>query len=470
MIDAVILSSILNCLSIAFVAIISLFVSSKARTPYFTSWIITHVCMLSFMLLSLYPPSEKILPLKLLALLLVVACVWFAEETAHRLRHKRWPRIPVSIAIAMVLAFSLVMLARGGSANQFLTLPAIAVSISLIRLGLVFVRPVDFLGSSIAIYGIGWPVILIGCLPFFYPLFHGTSFEWIGSGTAAVLHLLGGIGMIIFIMEEKEKNIRSLLEENLALHREQIETLKEADRLKDDFLSIIGHELRSPLTTMLGFNDILLRGVEDKAEQQAHCEKIRQAGQRLRRLVDDLLEFSKLESQTMRFDLGEEDLCETISEAVESFAVLARKKGTELVLDLPEGEVLVRVDNGRITQVLTNLLDNALKFSPEGGRIWINLVEKADEFLVEVRDEGIGISEEDGEKIFSRFYQVSGGNQRQHQGVGLGLAIAKGIVLAHGGRIGVKSETGKGSRFWFTIPLQTRIPTHPLPNEILPHA
>ncbi|HBN09075.1 MAG TPA: hypothetical protein DD435_10655, partial [Cyanobacteria bacterium UBA8530] len=308
-------AGLINIFAVAFVILVSLLVAKRTPEAFFSAWIKNHFTVLGFMVFQLFPGCEHSIRLSLVTLLFVLGGAWYSVQTADLLQERAHSRPLLLAFLLFLLGLGLALMLCGAPHNSIFIAPAIALSVSLIRLGLIFIRPVNFMGGFVAVYSIGWPLILVGCLPFFYPFFHGTPLEWIGPGTAAVLHLLGGTGMVIFILEKKGESIRALLDENLALHREQIETLKQADRLKDEFLSVIGHELRSPLAVMLGYNDILLMGSGNPEENRAYSEKIKQAGMRLRRLVDDLLEFTKLESQTMRFDFSQVDLCETVEEA-----------------------------------------------------------------------------------------------------------------------------------------------------------
>jgi signal transduction histidine kinase len=256
--------------------------------------------------------------------------------------------------------------------------------------------------------------------------------------------------MVVFLLEKKEE--------------EKIAALKEADRLNDEFLSIVSHEFRSPLTSISGYVDILDRGFDGdlNEEQKKHISKIQQGSKILLRLVEDILDFSKLESSTLKFDYVNNDLYETVENVIGITAPQAQRAEVEIEALLPEDPLNIRLDPGRIGQVMTNLIENALKHTPPGGKITIVTEEKVGKVLIKVQDTGSGIRNSDLPKIFSRFYQVDLSNTRRHKGVGLGLAIAKAIVEAHGGEIGVESEVGKGSTFWFTLPFILIIGTNPL--------
>lgn len=231
--------------------------------------------------------------------------------------------------------------------------------------------------------------------------------------------------------------------------------LTELDRMKDVFLSMITHELRTPLTVMNGLAETLEAGVYGPLTP-AQSDRVRQIieqGERLRQLVNDLLDLSKMEAGMMR--LRREPLDpHTMAEAVVAqLTPVAERAGVELInrvrRDLPE----VFCDGQRVEQVLTNLVGNALKFTPCGGSITLGARAAGEEAIFEVEDTGCGIAEEAREKIFDKFFQLHPDKDDRTKGTGLGLAIVKHLVELHGGRVGVESEVGAGSRFYFSLPL-----------------
>jgi signal transduction histidine kinase len=180
--------------------------------------------------------------------------------------------------------------------------------------------------------------------------------------------------------------------------------------------------------------------------------EIQVGARRLEGLIDDLLDFARLEAGTFRLMPREADLCEKVREVVEVFAVQANQHRRQLEVELPEDPVVVCADHPRLGQVLINLITNALKFTREGGHVRVAVRCDQHEIRVAVEDDGIGIAAEHQPKLFERFYQVEPTTTRAHGGAGLGLSIAKALVEAHGGSIGVKSVPGNGATFWFTLP------------------
>ncbi len=242
----------------------------------------------------------------------------------------------------------------------------------------------------------------------------------------------------------------------LKAHAEELrrayEELQEADRLKDEIVQNVSHELRTPLTFIKGYVDLLLDGSMGpltEAQREA-MEIIAEKTNLLSRLVGDIVTLQRIERGTLRFEAV--DVVALARVSVQSFQLTASQAGLEFILEDPGAPVIVWGDRERLSQVLDNLLHNAVKFSPNGGRITVRVQDLEDRVQVSVQDTGIGIPSDKLERIFERFYQVDGSTKRRFGGMGLGLAIVKRIVEAHGGQVWVESELGKGSTFYFTIP------------------
>jgi PAS domain S-box-containing protein len=234
----------------------------------------------------------------------------------------------------------------------------------------------------------------------------------------------------------------------------RIRALEDLDRLKTNFINAASHELRTPLSAILGFAEFL----EDElggpltSEQRGFVAEIQAGTRRLQRLVDDLLDFARVEAGSFQLVWRPANLTDLAKEEASSLRPQAQARGLEVELDLPASPVRLPMDAMRVGQVLLNLLANAIKFTPPGGRVRLSLEEDEEEATVAVQDTGIGIPAEHLPRLFQKFYQVDPSTTRSHGGAGLGLAISKAIVEAHGGRIGVLSQPGQGSTFWFTLP------------------
>jgi two-component system phosphate regulon sensor histidine kinase PhoR len=231
-----------------------------------------------------------------------------------------------------------------------------------------------------------------------------------------------------------------------------ITELKRLEMVRKDFVANVSHELKTPLTSISGFAETLLVENPENQTVQEFSRIIYDEAQRLARLVNSLLQLSRLESAEANLKMERLDLVECVKYALEGVEPSLTAKQIMVHLDFPPGEVVAAADRDLLTQVLVNLLDNAIKHSPEGAAIRIGLEEQEDEVLVTVTDKGPGIAQEERNRIFERFYRVDKARTRRDGGAGLGLSIVKHIVEIHGGRVGVESRPGQGSNFYFTLP------------------
>jgi len=240
--------------------------------------------------------------------------------------------------------------------------------------------------------------------------------------------------------------------------QQDVEDLRKLDELKSDFVAVVSHELRAPLTSIISYGETLLQGrVGHLVPQQQHAiEVICQSAHEQLRIVDDLLDLSRLEAGRMTLHVEEVPLASVVDEALQTAVPMAESKKQHLVNQVSADLPLVRADPNRVRQILLNLITNGIKFTPAEGRIAITAEVIANELQVAVRDTGIGIAPEHQHLIFDKFTQVERPLTRQYPGAGLGLPIARLLVELHGGRIWVESAPGQGSTFYFTLPLANR--------------
>ncbi|MFQ5663417.1 MAG: ATP-binding protein [Terriglobia bacterium] len=237
----------------------------------------------------------------------------------------------------------------------------------------------------------------------------------------------------------------------LVLH--DISDLRRLERVRRDFVANISHEFKTPLTAIQGFAETLLGGaMEDKQNSQRFLEIIRDHAARLGRLTDDLLKLSQIEAGKLDLDFRTVPVSELIEPCLETTGLQASQKRLTLRVVCPAGLPAVRGDVGCLREVLQNLLDNAVQYTPPGGRITVRASAGDAQVLIAVSDTGIGIPHGEQGRIFERFYRVDAARSRQVGGTGLGLSIAKHLVEAHGGRITVESEVGHGSTFSVFLP------------------
>ena len=237
--------------------------------------------------------------------------------------------------------------------------------------------------------------------------------------------------------------------------QEQIERLEALDGMKDQFLGILSHELRTPINAIMGFSSMLADEVMGPLTpaQAPYVDKILASSETMLQLVSDLLDMSRVHAGKFSVDVAPMDFAGVTREALTTIEVLAKVKDQVLVDALPPGALPLAGDSLRVGQIVTNLLSNAIKFTPRGGTITVRARTERQMLLCEIEDNGIGILAEDLATVFATFTQVDMSNTRQAGGTGLGLSICRALVACHGGTIGVRSEPGQGSTFWFTLPL-----------------
>ncbi len=238
----------------------------------------------------------------------------------------------------------------------------------------------------------------------------------------------------------------------VALH--DITELRRLERIRRDFVANVSHEFKTPLTAIQGFAETLLAGaLDDRENNRRFLAIIRDHANRLARLTDDLLTLSRMEAGKLELELRPTSPAEIIEPCLETTGLKAKSRRIVLTVEFSDDFPPVRGDAGRLREVLQNLLDNAVQYTPAGGRIHVSMARRDHEAIFTVADTGIGIPQAEQERIFERFYRVDAARSREAGGTGLGLSIAKHIVEAHGGQLWVESAVGQGSRFHFSVPL-----------------
>lgn len=292
----------------------------------------------------------------------------------------------------------------------------------------------------------------------------------IGVLGSAFNHMVQRMSLFNKTLEEEVAKKTALLNERtklIGLLERANSQLRELDRLKSSFLANMSHELRTPMNSIIGYSDLLLDGVDGPVneEQAKSLEKISTNARHLLKLLNDILDLSKIESGKTEIEPHEIDVKELIHSVVPFFEPIIAKKGLKFDVLMDDALETVYADEDKIKHVLMNLLSNAIKFTHSGGITVRTMVSKRGiqpgqrpifaEIVVE--DTGIGIREENLDKIFNKFVQADLSTVRQYEGTGLGLSIARGLVALHKGMIWVTSEYGKGSQFHFTVPLNKDI-------------
>ena len=271
-------------------------------------------------------------------------------------------------------------------------------------------------------------------------------------------------------IQDFNENLKAEVERATRELREKNEALKKLDKLKSDFVSNVSHELRTPLTSIAGYAKLLHREEigEINDDQKESLGIIVEEADRLTRLINDVLDLSKLESGKVKYKFEEIDIRDIAEIVRETLLVEAAKKGIAINMNWPD--LLPRVNGNKdlLKQVFINLLNNAIKFT-ENGSILVHMRKIGESVEVEVKDTGIGISEEEQKRLFRKFHQVDSSTSRKYSGTGLGLSIVKHIIDDHQGEVRVISELGKGTSFIFTVPITNNKDT-PMSSAVVQHA
>jgi signal transduction histidine kinase len=281
----------------------------------------------------------------------------------------------------------------------------------------------------------------------------GDEFEELSHAFNRMLHNLVAMQQELReVNNDLDRKVDELAQANMALF--------EMNRLKSDFLATMSHELRTPLNSIIGFSEVLAASDQLSERQRRYAANIQTSGKMLLSMINDLLDLAKIESGKMEVrteDFSIRDICESLTNLVHP---VADKKNIDLQCKLDEAIPLLSQDPGKLRQIVYNLLSNAIKFTPDGGRVTLQARCEGRNVVVEVSDTGIGIAEEDRDKIFEKFRQIGQPGRaeavltREHQGTGLGLSIVKELTKLLGGDITLESRLGQGSTFTVRLPLQ----------------
>lgn len=258
--------------------------------------------------------------------------------------------------------------------------------------------------------------------------------------------ILMAIGLLLLLVQGYFNIIKPYSDRIRLLEAAAAES-KEAELLRREFVANVSHELKTPLTSISGFIETLQAGAsEDPEIRHKFIDIIAIETARLKRLIEDLLVLSDIENRR-ESDGSELDIKTAVENTVEALKPISQAKNVTVITELEDG-LLIKGSVDRFRQMMVNLIENAVKYSDEGGRIWVKAVKDGDKITVSVRDEGIGIAPEHHERLFERFYRVDKSRSKKAGGTGLGLSIVKHIAVLFGASLKVKSQVGKGTEFF----------------------
>jgi signal transduction histidine kinase len=410
-----------------------------------------------------------------------------AQVLRLRERAPRWNR--AMLAVAALFFVPLPFYLNDDSAESLFSLLFVSACVLMDVVGI---------GASWRVWRMGYRVGLLVSLPFVIDLLvwgpqnylgvlathlRPVDFEawraplWVGflaNASFPLIYVIGMIGRAVthwrstqrlredaVRLAEREARAHAEAELQRALAQAQAQARAAADaanQAKSEFLANMSHELRTPLNAIIGFSEVLSERMfgEVNEKQAEYLADIQESGRHLLSLINDILDLSKIEAGRMELESSDFDLPSAIEHTLTLVRERAQRRGIGLARTVDEQLGMIHADERKLKQVLLNLLSNALKFTPEGGRVDVRAALRDGVAEVSVTDTGIGISPEDQEAVFEEFRQV-GTASKKVEGTGLGLAISKKFIELHGGKIWVTSQVGTGSTFAFTLPLQRSI-------------
>lgn len=272
-----------------------------------------------------------------------------------------------------------------------------------------------------------------------------------GELVTSIIIIFTLIGILVAFIRKMSKQNKILEDTN--------RKLAELDRVKTGFLANVSHELRTPLTVIMGYSELLAERLKktENATDVKFVQTIHRKSEDLLSLINDLIDFSRIESGKLELKLSRFKLEDVVDEIVEDLATSISVKEHTIELEHATLPLYLLADRGKIKQIVANLLQNAIKYTPDGGRIVIRTYTDDEAGYLEVEDNGIGISQEQIEQLYQPFKQMDSSYNKKYEGFGLGLAITKSLIQSHNGTIQVQSTVGKGSRFIVSLPREKNI-------------
>ncbi len=304
-----------------------------------------------------------------------------------------------------------------------------------------------------------------------FPIFHGgklSGFIAVGRQKTPIsirkisgLKDIGGelaiavdYGFAMKTIHSLNKNLQQKIDNATSEIQKNNRQLQKLDDAKDEFLSMASHQLRTPLTSIKGYIDMVLDGDAGKINQtqRQYLTEAFRSSERMVNLISDFLNVSRLQTGKFSIDKTEVDLVDLVESEVATLETAANLRGIDLVFYKPKKAILIKIDETKFQQVVMNFVDNALYYTPEGGRVEVILEDRVNEVVCLVKDTGMGVPKKEQENLFKKFFRATNARRQRPDGTGVGLYLAKTVVAGHGGEIIFESEEGKGSTFGFRLP------------------
>ena len=441
-VSPMLIAHLLNLVGGGVIWLVSWVFSSRFPTPFFRTWTIAFSLITALLACEFWGwLGGRTALLSYAEVVLAGTAGAFLFATAAQVRGAAPFSPRLLLFVGAIMAAHMAVLAAGVPHEWAIPLSLLVLNGGTARLGWALLRELPAGEATRESRRAAWAALGIAVWPFIfpYPLFANGPYGWCGYAVSGLLQLGVGLNMLIYAVDRNWARFKAAQEE-VARH-------------KSEFVSIVSHELRSPLTTVIGYSEFLEEELEGPltAGQRAYVDEIQRGGRRLRRLVDDLLDFSLTDGRTIRVEHQEADLAAKVRTAVAGMQPQAQTARIALKAEVPEGPLRAWLDADRFEQVVMNLVGNAIKFTPAEGRITVKLAAEHGELMLQVCDTGQGIDAADLPHLFEKFYQA-GGSRRMRGGAGLGLAITKAIIESHGGTITVDSQPGEGTCFVVRLP------------------
>lgn len=403
-------------------------------------------------------PGIGLIPFSILSTLFsILAVYWLIKKCGHFqgvARNQLWLVLIGMLAMLTLIITTILIPIIVFNSTQFLTLTPIY---TIIFLGMTAYAIIKYQLFNIKVL-VAQALTFIIWVVLFAKIFGDESLNAkIIDGLILLFTIIFGILLIRSVRREVEQREKL---EVLSLELAQAnERLEELDKLKSEFISMAGHQLRAPLTVIKGFASLILEGtVKSGTEQEKDAlEKVMFSAEQLIKLVSGLLDLSRIESGKIKYDFTEGDLAKMIEEVIDKFKPNAGKKGLAIVFENKAGAASLVFDQDKLREAVVNYIDNAIKYS-ERGEIVVTLERSGSNLRLSVKDNGLGIKPDDIAKLFDKFIRTQEAQVKDPNGMGIGLYFVKRVVEDHDGKVGASSEgVGKGSTFWIELPIKSKV-------------